>query len=585
VLDDDDNDEKPLKEKKKKDKKRKWFWRRQKKNKVSAEQVQTISCAEKIQDCADQTTNCADQISICAELSHDSAETSDCTELIPDCAEESSDCADQISICAELSHDSAKTTNCTELIPDCTEESSDSAVQTIVSAEKITDSSAQPVDCVEKTSVPHSAEQALTLFGDCAEQLALAIVSTQTMPGLPAIAINCTDTEETGAASASLQENTALSILSSLIPTPTPTLSPPLLSSPPSFPSLVERSSEGPVMEPFYDPIKSLKKYRPEEPVCVKRDHTVLGFPNMGNTCYMNATLQSLLSLPTFVSDIRREESCWRPNLTTHLLKYLVDLHTARSNNNERRKKDLLKMVKHSVSETFFDSSGSEQQDVHEFLMALIYVQCKEEGAGPEAQRRSLPSTAQSRPTLTLSWSPSGQCNSPVSWRFGASTAADSRPRWYRSSNHCPESCCSKLNVLVIMSAAGNWNWQDLSSSLSQRAQIHKPSGSSDETSRHQGGDVPSTAEKNLRPEEQNAASEIVQDSYIASDPSARSQYKISSVVSHIGSSINHGHYVSDSLDGSDRWLSFDDDIVQERAQEKVLQKRGDRAYLLFYEH
>ncbi|KAG9328388.1 hypothetical protein JZ751_004711 [Albula glossodonta] len=101
-------------------------------------------------------------------------------------------------------------------------------------------------------------------------------------------------------------------------------------------------------------------------------------------------------------------------------------------------------------------------------------------------------------------------------------------------------------------------NWQDLSSSLSQRAQIHKPSGSSDETSRHQGGDVPSTA---------------------------RSQYKISSVVSHIGSSINHGHYVSDSLDGSDRWLSFDDDIVQERAQEKVLQKRGDRAYLLFYEH
>ncbi|KAG9328236.1 hypothetical protein JZ751_015749 [Albula glossodonta] len=68
-------------------------------------------------------------------------------------------------------------------------------------------------------------------------------------------------------------------------------------------------------------------------------------------------------------------------------------------------------------------------------------------------------------------------------------------------------------------------------------------------------------------------------------DPSARSQYKISSVVSHIGSSINHGHYVSDSLDGSDRWLSFDDDIVQERAQEKVLQKRGDRAYLLFYEH
>ncbi|XP_064161456.1 uncharacterized protein LOC135237864 isoform X2 [Anguilla rostrata] len=41
-------------------------------------------------------------------------------------------------------------------------------------------------------------------------------------------------------------------------------------------------------------------------------DHTVLGFPNIGNTCYMNATLQSLFSLRIFTQDIRREEGCWR---------------------------------------------------------------------------------------------------------------------------------------------------------------------------------------------------------------------------------------------------------------------------------
>ncbi|KAJ8368631.1 hypothetical protein SKAU_G00086590 [Synaphobranchus kaupii] len=52
-------------------------------------------------------------------------------------------------------------------------------------------------------------------------------------------------------------------------------------------------------------------------------DHTVLGFPNIGNTCYMNATLQSLFSLQIFTEDIRREESCWRANLPTHLLKYV----------------------------------------------------------------------------------------------------------------------------------------------------------------------------------------------------------------------------------------------------------------------
>ncbi|KAJ8346900.1 hypothetical protein SKAU_G00283010 [Synaphobranchus kaupii] len=75
-------------------------------------------------------------------------------------------------------------------------------------------------------------------------------------------------------------------------------------------------------------------------------DHTVLGFPNIGNTCYMNATLQSLFSLQIFIQDIRREESCWRSNLSTHLLKCLADLHSARASCSRERKMSLLKTLK-----------------------------------------------------------------------------------------------------------------------------------------------------------------------------------------------------------------------------------------------
>ncbi|KAJ8353773.1 hypothetical protein SKAU_G00213400 [Synaphobranchus kaupii] len=70
-------------------------------------------------------------------------------------------------------------------------------------------------------------------------------------------------------------------------------------------------------------------------------------FPNIGNTCYVNATLQSLFSLQIFIQDIRREESCWRSNLTTHLLKCLADLHSARASCRER-KISLLKTLKRS---------------------------------------------------------------------------------------------------------------------------------------------------------------------------------------------------------------------------------------------
>ncbi|KAJ8354078.1 hypothetical protein SKAU_G00216450 [Synaphobranchus kaupii] len=102
-------------------------------------------------------------------------------------------------------------------------------------------------------------------------------------------------------------------------------------------------------------------------------------FPNIGNTCYMNATLQSLFSLQVFIKDIRREESCWKSNLTTHLLKCLADLHSTRTSCNRERKISLLKTLKRSIAKNYSDFCGEEQQDAHEFLSVLL-SQLKEEG-------------------------------------------------------------------------------------------------------------------------------------------------------------------------------------------------------------
>ncbi|KAJ8351323.1 hypothetical protein SKAU_G00227990 [Synaphobranchus kaupii] len=93
-------------------------------------------------------------------------------------------------------------------------------------------------------------------------------------------------------------------------------------------------------------------------------DHTVLGFPNIGNTCYMNATLQSLFSLQIFIEDIRREESCWRANLPTHLLKCLADLHSTQASCSRERKMSLLKNLKRTITANYSDFCGDQQQGV-----------------------------------------------------------------------------------------------------------------------------------------------------------------------------------------------------------------------------
>ncbi|KAJ8368626.1 hypothetical protein SKAU_G00086540 [Synaphobranchus kaupii] len=117
-------------------------------------------------------------------------------------------------------------------------------------------------------------------------------------------------------------------------------------------------------------------------------DHTVLGFPNIGNTCYMNATLQSLFSLQIFTEDIRREESCWRADLPTHLLKCLGDLHSARASCSRERKMSLLKTLKRTIAArsllkpdtlSFAHGFSLFLQDAHEFLSVLL-SQIKEEG-------------------------------------------------------------------------------------------------------------------------------------------------------------------------------------------------------------
>ncbi|KAJ8002265.1 hypothetical protein DPEC_G00178100 [Dallia pectoralis] len=52
-----------------------------------------------------------------------------------------------------------------------------------------------------------------------------------------------------------------------------------------------------------------------------------LGLPNIGNSCFLNATLQCLLFLPMFFREILRQETLWRMCPFSNLLSSLAEVH------------------------------------------------------------------------------------------------------------------------------------------------------------------------------------------------------------------------------------------------------------------
>ncbi|XP_078017043.1 ubiquitin carboxyl-terminal hydrolase 37-like [Epinephelus lanceolatus] len=96
------------------------------------------------------------------------------------------------------------------------------------------------------------------------------------------------------------------------------------------------------------------------------------GFPNIGQTCYMNASLQSLLTLEDFTGGISRMEQVWSSLPEAQLMRSLMDVRDVHSSIYAQVKIPLLESFKDVVSAqapAFWDTL---QEDAHEFLTAVL---------------------------------------------------------------------------------------------------------------------------------------------------------------------------------------------------------------------
>ncbi|XP_063049913.1 ubiquitin carboxyl-terminal hydrolase 37-like [Engraulis encrasicolus] len=317
------------------------------------------------------------------------------------------------------------------------------------------------------------------------------------------------------------------------------------------------------------------------------------GLPNMGNTCYINATLQCLLSGQSFCTQLRRQEETVREGPSALLISSLVGVLGLRTSSDRELKRAVLMELKHLVSLRNRRFEGNSQNDAHEFLLECLLglrvrgrdlgdvaTQCPVDtvlsfqllqiiscrSCGLESRREdnvtyiSLPMVAQGSVRSCLEHYFTA---SPVEFRCECGgQESDMRMQLHtlpkvlilQLVRFCPFTLNKTEDALHL-----DTELQVMPRAEGTAVSAPAQTGSGHCSAAHSPGKWPTRTDGG--------------------------KYRLSAIVSHMGDTIQSGHYVADCREaGGQTWVHYNDEEVTPVTEEAVLEGRAKTAYMLFYE-
>ncbi|XP_067429152.1 tudor domain-containing 6 isoform X3 [Thunnus thynnus] len=302
------------------------------------------------------------------------------------------------------------------------------------------------------------------------------------------------------------------------------------------------------------------------------------GFPNLGQSCYINSSLQSLLTLEDFVSDVSRQDLVWSSLPEARLMRTFMTIRDARVSSSAQSKVRLLRSFKEAVSAQAPEFRDHQQKDAHEFLTSVLdQMRSLSPSLQETAANMGTKYTCPVEDHLVFKMENTRTCS-----RCGA------------QSRRQEEFTNLSLDLVPGGSVEKMLEEYQKKTALDYKCEC----GGSESSQKPAFETLPSVLILHIKRFRFTPSWQLVKvrdpvmlnRELVVSSKQGGSCYSLVSTVSHLGASGDKGHYICDSVHPderpdttTDRWLTFNDAAVSETTGVSVCRERQKSAYILFY--
>ncbi|KAM8838753.1 ubiquitin carboxyl-terminal hydrolase 37-like [Synchiropus picturatus] len=294
-----------------------------------------------------------------------------------------------------------------------------------------------------------------------------------------------------------------------------------------------------------------------------------LGLPNIGNSCYMNVVLQSLLSLEPFMQEVQNQACTNAMLFDQTFISSFIRVAKSRLYGDSAEKLSALSQFKNSIgalNSHFFDGhQKSAEKCLHTILSSWEDFSTNMKMA---ASRLGMDYKCPVGTNIAFQTLHSSSCK---------------RCGWKRK--------VKSHEVFLLLQTADSVS-RALGNVLNERpADVRCRRCGSHLTDQLSLSTLPNVLILRLcrvrrtasRLRKVHTAVHLCQDLQVATLHKEQAQYKLVSIVNHLGSTSQEGHFNCDTKlkDNTPRWLTIDDDKVE--VQPSLLAERRRTALLLFY--